>query len=255
VLTAPEGNGWIVRRLAARMERQIQYGAAVFRLAQERGGVSVDVWLTSEQRSVRYRAEQVIWAAPLFLLPKLAAELPPAIATVAAVGSYAPWLVANLTLRELPARGAGAPLAWDNVLFDAPGLGYVVATHQQLRLAPGPTVITYYRALADRPPAEARQLLLDTSREAWATVILEELARAHGDLPRLTERLDVHRHGHAMIRPLPGVVSDEARAALRKGWGRVRFAHADLSGLSLFEEANYHGVAAAQASLAALGRA
>jgi len=131
----------------------------------------------------------------------------------------------------------------------------VMATHQQLRLAPGPTVMTYYRALADRPPAEARQLLLDTSREAWATVILDELSRAHRELPQLTARLDVYRHGHAMIRPLPGVVGDEARAALARGWGWVRFAHADLSGLSLFEEANYRGVAAARAALTALGRA
>ena len=255
VLTAPEGNGWIVRRLAARMESQIRYGAAVFRLAQDRAGVSADVWLEAERRSVRYGAEQLIWAAPLFLLPKLATGLPPAVAAVCAAGTYAPWLVANLTLREPPAPGAGAPLAWDNVLFDAPGLGYVMATHQQLHLAPGPTVMTYYRALADRPPAEARQLLLDTSREAWAAAILDELSRAHRELPQLTARLDVYRHGHAMIRPLPGVVGDEARAALARGWGRVRFAHADLSGLSLFEEANYRGVAAARAALTALGRA
>jgi hypothetical protein len=62
-----------------------------------------------------------------------------------------------------------------------------------------------------------------------------------------------------MIRPLPGVVHDEARRALDSGrhghnggWGRVHFAHADLSGLSLFEEANHWGVAAADRTLARL---
>jgi hypothetical protein len=35
--------------------------------------------------------------------------------------------------------------------------------------------------------------------------------------------------------------------------GRLHFAHADASGLSLFEEANDRGVAAAEAVLAAIG--
>jgi len=37
------------------------------------------------------------------------------------------------------------------------------------------------------------------------------------------------------------------------GSGRIRFAHADVSGLSLFEEANYRGVLAAERTLARLG--
>lgn len=259
VLTAPEGNGWIVKRLAERLKDRIVTGALAWRLAQDAKEVNADVWLAAESRSVRVRAERAIWAAPLFVLDKVAEDLPPAIAAVAQAGGHAPWLVANLTLREPPADGAGAPLAWDNVLYGAEGLGYVVATHQNIRAAPGPTVLTYYRALADQPPKEARELLLRVSREAWAETILAELGRAHGDLRRLTLRLDVHRHGHAMIRPLPGVVHDEARRALDSGrhghnggWGRVHFAHADLSGLSLFEEANHWGVAAADRTLARL---
>jgi hypothetical protein len=49
------------------------------------------------------------------------------------------------------------------------------------------------------------------------------------------------------------VIWDGARRALGKGWARVQFAHADLSGISVFEEANYHGVAAAEAILGRLG--
>jgi hypothetical protein len=252
VLTAPEGNGWIVRRLAERAGERLLTGATTWRIGQHARGVAVDVWLAGEDRAVRIATEHVIWAAPLFLLPHVAEGLPAEIEAVARVGTYAPWLVANLTLRELPSRGAGAPLAWDNVLYDSPGLGYVVATHQTIRAAPGPTVLTYYRALSELPPAPARQLLLDTSREAWATAILDELSRAHGDLQTLTSRLDVFRHGHAMIRPLPGVIHEPARQALTAGWGRVQFAHADLSGLSLFEEANYHGVRAAEAIMSRL---
>ncbi len=249
VLTAPSGNGWIVKALSARLGGRLLAGATVYRLAQDRQGVTVDAWLAAENRALRIKAARVIWSSPLFLLPHIAEELPPAIADRARAGSYAPWLVANLTLAELPAEGAGASLAWDNVLYGSAGLGYVVATHQRLQRNTGPTVLTYYRARADSEPAVARRKLLEEPRGYWASGILAELSRAHADLPRLTRRLDIFRHGHAMIRPLPGVITGSGRAALAQGWGRVQFAHADVSGLSLFEEANYQGVRAAEATL------
>jgi hypothetical protein len=186
-------------------------------------------------------------------LPHVAPNLPRELLAVAHGGDYAPWLVANLTLSEPPHGGAGAPLSWDNVLYDSPALGYVVATHQLLRLAPGPTVLTYYHALADEAPAAARARLLATPREGWARAILADLGRAHSDIARLTTRLDIFRHGHAMLRPLPRVIWSAARQQLAGGWGRVQFAHGDVSGLSLFEEANYRGTLAAERALAQLG--
>ena len=72
---------------------------------------------------------------------------------------YSPWLTANLTLDRWP-REAAFPPAWDNVIFDSPALGYVVATHQQLRRHVPRTVWTYYWALADATPAAARAWLL-----------------------------------------------------------------------------------------------
>jgi hypothetical protein len=122
-----------------------------------------------------------------------------------------------------------------------------VATHQRLQMRPGPTVLTYYNALSDRPPRQAREALLAAPREYWAEAVLAELGQAHADLRSLVTRVDVFRHGHAMIRPTPGVVWHEGRRALAKGWGRVGFAHADLSGMSLFEEADYLGIRAAEA--------
>jgi hypothetical protein len=56
-----------------------------------------------------------------------------------------------------------------------------------------------------------------------------------------------------MIRPLPGRLWGGARSAFETGAGNIRFAHADVSGLSLFEEANYRGVLAAERTLARLG--
>lgn len=246
VLTAPEGNGWIVKRLAGRLGEQLHTGVAVHALSQDAQGVTVDAWHPVRGESLRYRAKQVIWAAPLYLLPRLARGLPAQLAAAISPLSYAPWLVGHLSLSAPPMAGAGAPLAWDNVLHDSPGLGYVVATHQKIRRAPGPTVLTYYRPLSELDPKTARTRLLATPRETWAEEILADLSRAHRDMRGLTTRLDVFRHGHAMARPMPGFLDPDRRRQLAKAWGRVRLAHGDISGLSLFEEANYWGVRAAE---------
>ncbi|MDR1708399.1 MAG: FAD-dependent oxidoreductase [Candidatus Accumulibacter sp.] len=254
VLTAPEGNGWLVDGLLARLgERHApRCGEMLYALEQTPGGVRADVWNAARRASVRYEAEHLVWAAPLFLLPRVAPDLPGELREAIAAMSHAPWLVANLSLSAPPAPGAGQPLSWDNVMQDSPSLGYVTATHQTIRVAPGgPTVLTYYHALSDAPPAQARERLLTTPRRVWAETILRDLARAHRDIGRLVTRIDIERHGHAMRRPTPGFRAH--RRALAAGWGRVLLAHADASGLSLFEEANYQGVRAAETLLAAQG--
>jgi len=261
VLTAPEGNGWLVDGLHKLItnaclpdEGWLRTGQAVYALRQNAVGCEVDVWNEASQTSLRVHAGHVIWAAPLFLLPHLASGLPDGLAETISTITYAPWLVANLTLdAPLPEPGAGAGIAWDNVLQDSRALGYVVATHQDIRLASGPTVLTYYYALSEYPPAAARQMLLDMPYEGWAEIILKDLSHAHGALRNRVTHLDIFRYGHAMARPLPGFRDEMRRMRLTAGWGKVRFAHADVSGFSLFEEANYHGVRVAEEILAAHG--
>jgi hypothetical protein len=215
--------------------------------------VEVDLWLSNEKRTLRLLANQLIWAAPLFLVPHVFAGHA-ALKDAARSYSHAPWLVANLTLSRFPEERSGAPRAWDNVLFDSPALGYVVATHQQMRLRPRETVLTYYRALSGMTPQRGRAMLLDTPREVWAERILGELARPHPDIREVTTRLDVFRNGHAMARPLPGLLSGAARQRFAADGERLRFAHADVSGFSVFEEAQYRGVLAAERTLRRLGK-
>jgi hypothetical protein len=137
-------------------------------------------------------------------------------------------------------RPGPAP-SWDNVLYgnasSAPGLGYVDAMHQSLQQVPGATVLTHYRALGNWPggPDEARKMLLQKPWGRWRDEILLELSQAHPDLPQKVTRLDITRYGHAMTIPMPD-------AAGRIGqvppvWGRIRFAHSDWAGYSVFEEA------------------
>jgi hypothetical protein len=189
----------------------------------------------------------VIFAAPSFLAARLV-DGAPAVADF----QYSPWVTANLTLERWPAE-RGAPMAWDNVIVDSPSLGYVVATHQSLRTHVPRTVWTYYWALSDGPPRVNREWLLAQSWNSLATRILADLARAHPDIHECVSRIDICRMGHAMIRPTPGFLTSPARQALLSRRDGLFFAHSDLSGLSLFEEAQYRGVVAADRAIESLG--
>jgi hypothetical protein len=135
------------------------------------------------------------------------------------------------------------------VLHDSPALGYVVATHQSMRVRPGATVLTYYWPLAADTPAAGRRRLLDTPWQTWVETIVTELSRPHPGLRDALQRIDLWRWPHAMARPTPGFLTLAIRKLLADLQGPLAFAHADLSGLSLFEEANYAGVRAADAVL------
>ena len=252
VLTAPEGNAWLARGLARHAAGRIVTDALVWRIEESKSTVAVDVLLGA--KTVRFEARQLIWAAPAFVLPRVWPAMPGELKAAALAGDYAPWLTANLHLADFPEERHGAPPAWDNVFYDSPGLGYVTATHQLIRRHLPGTVFTYYRALHDVAPAEGRRLLLDTPRETWAEGILGELERVHPDIRRLTTRLDIFRNGHAMRRPVPGSLWSGQRQILADFRSpRITLAHADLSGFSLFEEAQYRGVVAAERVLRSPG--
>jgi hypothetical protein len=52
-----------------------------------------------------------------------------------------------------------------------------------------------------------------------------------------------------MIRPAVGSVFSEERRHLTRRDTRLLFANSDLSSISIFEEAQYHGVVAAETAL------
>jgi glycine/D-amino acid oxidase-like deaminating enzyme len=239
-LTWPEGNGHIARHLLARAGDRVRTGAPVHRVERAGSGVRV---LAGE---TEYLADAAVWAAPSFLAPYVVEGAP------AVDFTYSPWLTANLTLDRLP-RENDFPLAWDNVIAGSPALGYVDAGHQSISTHRERAVWTYYWALTGEPPRQARATLLRRPWREWADLILADLQRAHPDIRRCVSRIDVMRMGHAMIRPTPGFLSSPARAALVASPGPVFYAHSDLSGLSLFEEAQHLGIAAAEKVLARLG--
>ncbi|MBI1898716.1 MAG: FAD-dependent oxidoreductase [Acidobacteria bacterium] len=237
-LTWPEGNGWIVQQLMRKLGRYVRPRAAVRRIVQEGSRVRV---LTA---SAAFVCDRVIFAAPLMIAPYLMDGAP------AVRIEYSPWITANLTLDRLPEE-RGYPLAWDNVIYGSASLGYVVATHMSLASHTERSVWTWYAALARGTPSANRRLLLEKDWSYWKETILNDISRAHPDIRQCVSRIDVLRLGHAMARPFPGSVFDAARRKLASAAGRIVYAHSDLSGFSIFEEAQYRGVRAADSVLTA----
>ena len=254
ILTWPEGNARLVRGMAERaaLGDRLHLGAAVLAVDPDAGALLVrDI---AGARTLRVEARAVLWAAPRFVLARLLPPgrdpLPPGALT------YAPWLVANVEVREAP-RGVGAPLSWDNVPLAGGSLGYVLATHGEPREARRDgAVLTYYEPLcADDPAglAAQRTRLLAGDLEHWTAHVVAALGAMHPGIADQIAHVAITRWGHAMIRPAPGLLFGDALALARAPIGRVRPCAADVAGLPLFEEAFYQGVAAAERALAGLG--
>ncbi len=252
VLTWPEGNGRLVDFLRRALGNRIETSTLVYRVRSAGDGgerVSVDTLNLKTQVTTRFRCRRLIYALPRFTAPYVIEGFD---RSLSRSFTYAPWLVANLTVdgRRRPSQNQGyfsSQTAWDNVLYDSRSLGYVVATHQNLSAYPGATVLTYYLPFVDLDPVSARTRLQQASWSELAASVLGDLAQAHPDLVKRVDRIDLMRWGHAMIRPVPGFIwgSDRRHDGLEEKFPGILFAHSDMSGLSLFEEASYRGAVAA----------
>jgi monoamine oxidase len=233
VFTWPEGNAWLVQRLAAPMAGRLHTARTVLRVDEQRHGVHLLAWDEAQQRLEQWQADTVVLAVPLFVAVRLLAAPPAALVRAAQQLQHAPWLVANVHVDKALLARPGAPPSWDNVVYGSSALGYVDAMHQSLRAAPAATVLTSYRSLL---PAQ-RSALLEGSAATWAQQVLADLQAVHPDLPAKVRQVDLVRWGHGMAIPAPGVRGSPALATLRAQRGRIRFAHSDLCGSSVFEEA------------------
>jgi hypothetical protein len=259
VLTWPEGNGWLTQRMAQTLGERLLTGQVVTRIEVMKHGVEVDAFDAISQQMQRWQAEQCIVALPIFVAARVVRNPPEALKAAAQQNRYAPWLVANIHIDKPLNDSAGAAPSWDNVLYGAPGLGYVNAKHQSLEPVPAATVLTHYRALGDLP--DGRKQLLERTWSSWRDEIVAELSPAHPDLASKTSRIDITRYGHAMAIPAP-ILEDKNSTQLRyllpkqllkkeqieNSNSRLKFAHSDWAGYSVFEEAFAMGHAAGKAA-------
>lgn len=250
-ITFPEGNGRFVNHLAKASAENLLRSHAVVSVMPGESGADVICLANGELRG--FHAEKVIYASPMFTAPYVIRgfrENPP---FVAGEFQHNAWFVANLHLKDRPKPrfAKDFPLAWDNVLYESPSLGYVNATHQK-GIDYGPTVWTYYYPMCHEP--EGRTKLFNFEWRDLGEVCMTDLARAHPEIYDLTTRIDIMRWGHAMISPRPGFLWDGERQKAMKPYRNIHFANTDLSGIALFEEAFFHGQRAANEVVNANGR-
>lgn len=261
VLTWPAGLG----RLASHMRHRIGGGhiraGSLLRCAPAVAGWHELLLQAADGGLQRWRARRVVLACPLHVARRVAPWAWEGLES-APGPSISPWLVANLRLNRFPVEAPGAELAWDNVVAGSEALGYVVSTHQAIRVArPARTVFSCYRALGQPDPqaqSARRRELLQAGPDELLALATQDLDTVYGrGWRRHCEAVELTLHGHAMASPTPGHLDEplaaRARAAVREGRGLLH-AHADLSGCSVFEEASAWGLRSAEALLGEAGR-
>jgi Flavin containing amine oxidoreductase len=273
VLTWPEGNAFLTRALAKPLGERVRPGCLVLRITEGKSGVTVDAMNIQTQAVERWQAQRCIVALPVFIANRVVENPPDFLQRAAQHTSYSSWLVANVrinaALQDTGGEKGGAAASWDNVIYhpapshaaSAGGLGYVDAMHQSTRTAPGPSVLTYYRALGTS--VDARRALLAKPWAQHKDETLADLAVAHPDIFERTVQVNITRYGHAMSVPTPQFLSQiglQPNGILREQLlnkehigiryapratprtQRLSFAHSDWSGYSVFEEAFTRGL-------------
>jgi protoporphyrinogen oxidase len=244
VLTWPEGNGFLVAHLSKNLTANTKTGCLVVYVASALDGVTITYLDTINGKLKAVEAKQCILAIPQFVAARLLKD-EERMQKVATHLHYTPWMVANLTVSGLQERG-GAPLSWDNVLYDSPSLGYVEATHELVQQRIPKRNLTYYLPLTDGQAADERNKAQQRSYEEWVDMIVRDLKKVHPNIEEKLEELTVMLWGHAMAQPLPGLVHGSIRSELSASLNHnLHFAHTDLAGASIFEEAFYQGLNAA----------
>lgn len=241
LLTWPEGNGWVAKRLGEMLLNNISTNSLAFSVTTDTNGATVKYFDLSQEKTITIKADYVLYCAPRFTIPYLIPSLADKKEQINQDSHYSPWMVANITLREDFDRNQ-RNLAWDNVIYQGKGLGYVDSSHQLLNISTQAKVLTYYSALSSDTPEKERAAMATRTYASWCDEILTDLRGPHPDLHDDIEQLDVWLWGHGMIRPTPDYIWNASEKTLSTDDGRLFFAHSDLTGISLFEEAQYHGV-------------
>ncbi|PWS28378.1 FAD-dependent oxidoreductase [Pedobacter yonginense] len=252
VLTWPEGNGWLMKQLAQKLSKHIKTSTVCCEINYAtNGNIVATVFNALSNITEKIEAKSIILASPQFVNNRLIKNLHRPIDY--SPFNYSPWLIANITLNRLP-QSKGRGLCWDNVAYDTPSVGYVNSAQQHLEMSDDKKVLTYYLPLCDFEPAVARLAAYSRNYEQWLDIVIPELEIIHPGITQSIEKIDFWVWGHGMIAPGKDFIWSEnlekARTSLED---KVFFAHSDLSGISIFEEAFHQGINAAKQVLNANG--
>lgn len=242
VLTWPEGNNFLVKKLTSQIESHVHTEMLTYRVDRVGDFWNCYVFDVKTKQSVKYICDQVILATPQFVNKKI-------LIAETTVNwdefSYYPWIVANITIKDKKELNGLQSLSWDNVLYDSKSLGYVNACHQSFDMHKPQTVITYYYNFSEKSAKEERQAIYEKDESYWKNFIIDDLKKSHPDIEQIVESIDVNVLGHGMVSPVVNFRTSHSRRVLGIGLDNLYFAHSDISGISIFEQAFYRGIFAA----------
>lgn len=242
ILTWPEGNYFLTKKFLLYTENKTHKNSLVYSVKTAKNKVELLVYNNQLKTSTKIIANKVILATPQFVNKYILENRN----EISKKFEYAPWITATLTINKFPI-GEGAPLSWDNVIHNGFGLGYIYNQHQMLNQFQPPFSITYYAALSGDDLKTERRKLLSNSDEYWKKIILNDLEKAHYNISTDITSLELHKKGHGMISPFPNFIfSEDIKQAAKPIENKIYFAHSDLSGISIFEEAFHQGIKAAK---------
>lgn len=245
LLTWPEGNGFLVQKLSQDILEDCQTNTLIKSILYENNAVFIDAINTQSRATTRYQAKQIIVAIPQFIFAHLfksdnRKELINEF-------NYHPWVVVQL---RIDSAQINLQFAWDNVIYQSQTLGYVLSNHQTTSLKKQDLVLTCYIPLSRNEPKAERKNLLESTDKQWFDLCLQELGSIDSNFKNAIKEYQVRRWGHGMISPYTGFYTSQNRKNAAKSlFNAIHFAHSDLSGISIFEEAFYSGQLAASKSI------
>ncbi len=235
VFTWPEGNARLAKHLSESVESKNLFQHLVYDVNYNQENVEVLVYDNQLKISKKIIAEKVLFATPQFVNKHIFKD------RKFKDFNYVPWLLATLTLKN--EFGGAEEMAWDNVIFGTEGLGYINDQHQNLNQIVSEKVITYYRSFSTDNCKKARRQLYNMKEEELINLVLDDLKVAHPEIEDFIIDIQFHKLGHGMISPVPNFIfGEEKKLAKQNIDNKIFFAHTDLSGISIFEEAFHQGI-------------
>lgn len=238
VLTWPEGNARLAQHLQKYVVGKSLKNHLVYTIKIDGNKAVATVFDNKTKTSTTITADKIVLATPQFVNQYLLENRK----NLAKQFHYTPWMLATLVVSDLIDNNS-FPLCWDNVIYGSKGLGYVYDQHQSLQQIQDKKVITYYYSFSSSNLKKTRRDLYKKPKEYWKQVVFNDLKIAHPTIEEDTESIEIHLLGHGMVSPVPGFIYGQAKKEAAKPIdNKIYFAHTDLAGISVFEEAFHQGI-------------